>query len=213
MKRSKLLLIIPCLAVAPVAPVVVSCGGQSQAEKIADAIFNPLDLEPTPLTGTFKDALKTLSQEELNNELVYDLYMGANAKNKIPGLDKSLRDLYKENKVELKINISKSELKFDNDKLKASFVGYVSYIFMEDVNDAFKKNDYIMITYDFKDIAPSFKDDYLGYHDAGPYSIGFIKIRCDAGQHEHLENIPFINDGEFEFGDIPHNSKNWVKGA
>lgn len=210
MKRNKLLLITPCLALAP-AICTVSCGGQSPAQKIANAIFGPLDLTPTSLDKSFKDALKSLNQEELNNELVYDLYMGANANNQIPELDKSIRDLYKENKVELKINITTSELKFDNDNLKASFVGYVSFIFLQDINESFKENDYIMITYDFKNIIPNINDDYLGYDGGDGYSIGFIKTRCDGGQHEHLKHIPSINKDSFEFSNIPHNSKNWVK--
>lgn len=212
MKRSKLLLITPCLAVATVAPVAVSCGGQSEAEKIANAIFNPLDLQPTTLTGTFKDALKTLSKDELNNELVYDLFA-------FPSSEwiNDAKDLYKKGDIQIQTNITKKSLAFNNDELHATFLGYVSFVFTKDcefARESFKKNDYIMITYDFLDLQVGFDGEtgcslqYL-YGEEGP-CLGFTKVRNDGGQKERLYEIETVDAYNIS---IPKNSKNWVKAA
>lgn len=210
MKRSKLAFLAPCLAVTSFAPVVVSCAGQSQAEKIVDAIFNPLDLKSTPLTRTFKDSLKTLSQEELNNELVYDLFAIANEK-----WINDAKDLYRSGDIQIQTNITKISLAFNNDNLYASFLGYVSFVFTKDrelAGESFKTNDYIMLTYDFLDLEVEIDSETecslcYSYTNEEGVCLGFAKIRNDGGQKERLHPIEQIK--AYSTTPIPKNSKNW----
>ncbi|MCQ3907758.1 MAG: hypothetical protein MJ219_03335 [Mycoplasmoidaceae bacterium] len=70
----------------------------------------------------------------------------------------SLTDLYKNNTVEIVTNITKCSLnvieKQNTKELQSTFLGYVSFVFVKDYNDSFKKNDYVMITYDIDRFTP-----------------------------------------------------------
>lgn len=214
MKRSNLLFAIPCLTVATVAPVISSCGdNKTEAEKIADAIFGPLDLKWKHI-DSFEGELKKLSQEELNNELVYDLfalndYFAPNAS------IKEIKDLYKDGTIELQTKITKKSLAFDkHDVLHATFLGYVSFVYTKDYDSGdihYKANDYMMLTFDMLNLEVVIDSDScsLIYEDSATACIGIAKRRCEGGTEEHMHPIYCVDVSEQEDLTIPTNSKNW----
>lgn len=209
MKKIQLLLLTPCVSLTAIA-TSCSCNNRNKtAEEIADAIFGPTDLDQTKLTTTFIQAIKDMSGNERKDELIYDIYKNCNLPLEF-NADSSLKDLYKNNTVEIQTNITKCSIDFENDKPYATYLGYVSFVFLKDYDEHLKKDDYIMITLDFKNIELQVNEEdcYLYYETQGGQTLGFTKVRYDGGQHESLYNYsPVVGP---DLG-IPTNSKNWVK--
>ena len=132
--------IIPTLITLPVVLAsTISCSPiESEAEKIAKAIFNPAKLDPVETDKTFINNLKSLSSDELNSELIYDLFDFANTDTTYVG--KTISQLYEDGTVAIKTNISKCNLRFDNEKLLADFLGYVSFVFIKQYKENLKAN-------------------------------------------------------------------------
>ena len=161
MKRSKLLVLTPCVAVATVLPIC-SCNQMSEAEKMAHAIFDPADQDPSkpvkPPKGDFVSSLETLNNDERKNELLYSLFWFTNTKSTSLFQEISLKDLYRTNKVGIQTRTTTSDMQIKDNKVLNTYVGYVSFVFNQDYNDDYKKDDYIMITYDFKNCEPDIID-------------------------------------------------------
>ncbi len=222
MKRSKLLLATPCVALATITPVC-ACSQTTEAQNIVDAIFGPLDIKANEISS-FETELKKLSSEELNNELVYDLFaLAPLAAGSGADFVVTMKDLYKNETIGLQTNITKKSLSFDKDKrLVATFLGYVSFVFLKDYTESdrkFKTNDYIMLTFDMVDLPVGIDETtcsliYKDNLENIETCIGFIKMRWEDGKEEHMVPIESINLSEI-IGEItiPHNSKNWTKTA
>ena len=152
MKKSKLLFVVPSVAIATFIPLISSCSKQElDAEKIINNLFAPLEGEiqnPPEGCNNIFDAFKTLSEQEQQNELIYDLYIHYTADINFVG--KTLHDLYKEKYVSAVAKINKCSSRIEDNKIYSSFQGYINFVFTKDYNDC-KKGDYILITYKFSD--------------------------------------------------------------
>ncbi|XQP55979.1 MAG: hypothetical protein ACOQNY_01105 [Mycoplasmoidaceae bacterium] len=208
MKINKFLFLTPSVALATFMPLV-SCGGDAEAERIIHAIFDPLDVEPFQIDGgEFTNKLKEYSSDELNKELIYDLFLEINTtKYTFDGYH--MKELVDKGDVGIKTIINNCTLAFDGDDLKASFLGYVSFIFLKE-HESFYVNDYIMYTYEFKnlkvipyDLTCSLYYQDIRYPDV---ALGFVKTRCFGGEDEWLRYIKMVNTNQTE---APTNSKNY----
>ncbi|MCQ2956615.1 MAG: hypothetical protein MJ233_01855 [Mycoplasmoidaceae bacterium] len=153
MKKSKLLFLTPCVAIAIIAPIITSCEPSSglTIERIIDDIFYPHEKQDPPAgTNNIMEALQTVSsEEEMQNELIYDLFL-ENHLFDDEGL--KFKELYEQGKIGIKANITKCSLGFKDvsgvKKLYATFLGYVSFVFLQKISEDAQANDYVMITYD-----------------------------------------------------------------
>ena len=97
--------------------------------------------------------------------------------------------------------------------------GYVSFVFLQDFSDECKTNDYLMLTFDIKNIEVEIDDENCSFsykssldaiNDNEPIPcIGFIKMRSNGGNDENMLAISDIDtniDGEAY--NIPKNSHN-----
>jgi len=208
MKRSKLL--IPIIASASIAPIamITSCNTKSDAELIAEAIYTPVGLNQTiiPAGETYLDQLKKFTVMEKKACLIYDLFGFFNLKGyrNLPS-DKSFTSLYKEEKVSIATNITKCEYTITGNIVKVSVLGYVSFIFNEEIKasgetiNRYCVDDYVMITYDILNRDVVIDEDHccLVYEpkdksEASTECCGMIKERC--GGKEAVSKLYYIKD-------------------
>lgn len=206
MKINKFLFLTPSVALATFMPLV-SCGGDTEAERIIHAIFDPLDAERIQIdSGEFTNKLKEdYSSDDLNKELIYDLFLEVN---KLEFDGYSMKDLVDMGDVGIQTNIRNCSLTFDGNDLKASFLGYVSFVFLKE-HVSFYVNDYIMYTYEFKNLKVLTGDSTCSLYYCDPietHVIGFIKWRCFGGDDEWLTYIDEVDTNQPPF---PTNSKNY----
>lgn len=230
MKKIKFITLVPSVALATVTPIC-ACSQTNQAQDIVDAIFGPLDIKTPknlPVAGSFEKSLKTLNQEELNNELFYDLFglyrFGVPPEEHTAEMSswiEEIRYLYENGAIQIKTNITRNSLAFDDKgDLCANFLGYVSFVFIKESSlDSleYKVNDYFMLTYDLFNIKVQINEENctLIYKSSWEgVCIGFIKTRFNGGIEEHMAPIESMNIVPMiESSEIPHNSKNWTKTA
>lgn len=212
MKKSKLLFLLPAATIVATIPSVTSCGKQGwTAEDVAHAIMDPLDLEQSnPPKDTLIESIETLSERDRQKELIYDLYSEWMNLPSEKLSNSSLTDLYKNNTVEIVTNITKCSLnvieKQNTKELQSTFLGYVSFVFVKDYNDSFKKNDYVMITYDIDRFTPEPLHDWAIKFSPADYDLGIVKYRNNG--YEKLFHIDYVST--YEDG-IKPNSHNWKK--
>ncbi|XQP55369.1 MAG: hypothetical protein ACOQNV_01210 [Mycoplasmoidaceae bacterium] len=216
MKKSKLLFLTPCLTVATIAPVITSCGGKSEAEQIADYIFGPLSKDRVHIESSFQDALKGLSSKERQKEQIYDLFAFGFSyfASAYGSFDiNELNELYKNNTVGIKSNITQNSLNFDGDTLKGTFLGYVSFVFQKNYSEIWKTNDYIMFTFNFFNIDVQLNETKCSflYKDINTFLIGILELRNYGGTQRHTTGITQINTLTDGSDIIPYNSNNWYK--
>lgn len=210
MKKSKLLFLTPCVALATITPIVSCQASKSEAEKIADAIFDPSEKQASKMPKTtIIESVASLSQEDQQKEIIYDLCSTANNQKH------NFKQMYKDNDVALATNITKCSMKYENNKLYATFLGYVSFVFQNEkiIEDKqFKLNDYIMYTFDFKDIEITQGENpySLKYQAEADASLGFAKIRWNGGSQEALYDLTgMIDTSTYSEISWPVNSNNW----
>ena len=217
MKKSKLLILSPCLAIAALAPIVSCNKASNAAEEVANAIFGPLDAKATKITkSSILEELASIDESEQSNELIYDLFCVCNKND-------NMYDRYTNTTVSLVSNITKCQIHTANDKVYATFLGYVSFVFTKDDtfnNRKYKANDYIMYTYDFKNIEITMNTDQSSfiYKAEDSASLGFIKVRWEDGSKEALYDLgDKIATSDFTSYKAPESKKwpttghNWTK--
>lgn len=215
MKKINLLTLLPLTAIATIAPVCACSNEKSTAEKIADAIFDPVEHKvPAQKTKNFKSVLQGFTQEERKNELIYDLFGSCNEPNSFGLTGNSIKELYSENKVAIQSLVTKCSMDED---LKCNFLGYVSFIFtkeceFKDLGIKYEENDYIQVTYNLSGISPRIDPDCsLAYSDPLtdlPTCIGFIKQRYEGGK-EKMYFIKEIDTSSYTTSKV-FNSKNYI---
>ncbi|MCQ3915061.1 MAG: hypothetical protein MJ201_04920 [Mycoplasmoidaceae bacterium] len=216
MKKIKFITLVPSVALATIIPVC-ACSQKNKTQDIVDAIFGPLDIKRKKIINSFEEELKKLSPEELNNELIYDLFSLSpltviDAYNFIT----MMKDLYEKEIIGIQTKITKESLSFDKEgDLIATFLGYVSFVFLKDYTSGEKKylvNDYCMLTFDMVNLYVRIDEPScsLIYEDnfSGHSAIGFMKIRMEGGAQEHMISINEIDISDKLDIDIPTNSKN-----
>lgn len=234
MKMNKLLL-IPSATIVAITPSLVctSCGNNPSpipdAETIAGYIFDPLDSEETKGTDDWTSTVLSWNDQQWQAEIFYDLFGCFNFENFYSiGNNISFRDLYQKETVGIKTNIAKCEIKRDVSQRTASitFLGYVSFVFIQDYNDdggqpIYKKNDYVMLTCELKDFPIIIKEvniknkTLLGFEynynspTPLPYCVGLFKVR--RLDEEFLNYLESIDTTKFDEWHIPTNSQRYVK--
>lgn len=213
MKKSKLLLLTPIAALAAAIPSAASCSKQGwTADDVASAIMDPVNLpEAVPPKDTFIESIGTLNERDKQKELIYEMFsLFTNEVDlAVDTSNKTFAELYKDNIVEMVTNISKCSLEIienqNTKQIQSTFLGYVSFVFIKDYNDSFKKNDYVMYTIDIDRVIPE-TESWGTEYSIDDYDIGIRKIRSNG--YEYLDHIEVVwTSGE----NFPPNSHNWKK--
>lgn len=174
MKKSKLLFLVPSVAIATSIPFISSCSKHGLLiEDIEDAIFHPIQTEQK-VSGTYVEQLKSVGKNDLQKELIYRLFAA-----KEPWAD-GIKEWYEAGEVNMLSNIQTCDIKFNENKVVASFVGYINFVFIKDSQRyEYKKGDIVQVTFIFDnlDVTPTNGSWYLDLHLKDPTKevFGFIE--------------------------------------
>lgn len=197
MKKSKFLFLVPSVALATSVPCIGSCAKPLLSFKdIENAIFNPVE-EKQEIDLSFIEQLKLSSKKDLQKELIYRLFA--------PDEDWAItiRDLYNDGELNMLTNIKTCKIKFNEDKVLASFTGYVAFVFKK-ADEIHNKNDVIQVLFSFDnlDITPESGTWFLKFElppqPPMPMAFGIIEWTIKGEKQpffvinklDHWENIP-----------------------
>lgn len=202
MKKSKLLCLVPSVAIATSIPFISSCAKHGLLiEDIEDAIFHPIQTEQE-VSGTYVDQLKLASKTNLQKELIYRLFAP-----KEDWFKDNIKKWYDAGVLNIISNITTCNITFDGNDVYASFAGYIDYIFKDDY-DSYKKNDVWQVTFIFDKlkVTPSNTEWCLKFelHPDSPFAFGFIEVVL-SGERQ----LPIVIKS-LTPADIP-NWHHWVK--
>jgi len=215
MKRSKLL--IPTLSALAVTPAIAlsACNqGDSVEQQILDCVFKPIKLKKTHVDN-FEAAYKEqMTDEEKKQELIYDAFGDFNTIT-VDDDAESISDLWL-NKHEgaFKVNIAEISVVKSSDKYLATLRGYIAYVFGKEhttllgsTKVTMKANDFIMITYQFKNIEVKVDGDCFNFGaNIESAIVGIAQYKYNGGEDETIVPIPKIDTRDWEVS----NSKNWT---
>lgn len=216
MKISKLLFLTPVIALATVTPVV-SCGKNNllTVDDVEDAVFGHHDLaQQTPPKDTFIESLSTLSEKDKKKELLYAIYSPIfylTNPSVTPWDTTTIYDLWKDKTIVLGANISKCILDVRDNKVYATFNGYITCVFQKEW-DAFKPNNFIQFVFTFEncEVTPQGNTWYLIFNYGTPLTPpmcwGFAQAKTD--DQTRLIYFDYIGY-ELGFDSFPHNWHNW----
>lgn len=219
MKTSKLLFLTPCIALT--ALPITSCGNNNNVltiENVEQALFKP-HMEQTERPegcNTYIDCLSHISDKDRKTELIYSMFAPLFY---VPGLDpfddETIWDLWKDDKFVVSANISKCSLTVEDNKVYASFVGYVNLVFQKSF-EGFVKNDFLQFTLllDNEEVTPYSSDNwYLHFKNEALVGTqkcwGFAQIQRDDSTY--LFYLAYLG-WEYStpaFTDFPSHWHNW----
>lgn len=231
MKRSRLL--IPTIPLVMAMPLI-SCGGSgpSPAERVAEAIYKPTEIEgsvtPKP---TFKDELAEMSQEDIENEVLYDLFGFFNLNNWMDLQDdKSFISLYRKDNPAVALQASlprfeiENKLKDEEHALIVTVYGFVTMAFLTDyvveegdeTKTIYEKGDFVQITYSMWNTEVTIDNSncsltYSPKNKNPDACIGIIQqMKVGEGNIYYIKSLNTYTEYKAKQTNLPSNSKNFA---